>query len=132
MLIKRDEFPTYHFACVVDDHLMNISTVIRGSEWLYSTPKHIRLFEYILFFINFNCVQQFPQVFRAFGWKYPKYLHLPLITRSKGRKLSKRVADAMVEYYTNQQGFIITKLHKLAVELFLFRLSTTCRPKFSG
>lgn len=108
VLIKRDEFPTYHFACVVDDHLMNISTVIRGSEWLYSTPKHIRLFE-------------------AFGWKYPKYLHLPLITRSKGRKLSKRVADAMVEYYTNQQGYL-----PLAVLNFLVRNGAGIKGHESG
>lgn len=67
MLIKRDEFPTYHFACVVDDHLMNISTVIRGSEWLYSTPKHIRLFEYILFFINLIASNNFRKFLGRLG-----------------------------------------------------------------
>ena len=72
ILIKSDGFPTYHFANVVDDHLMKITTVIRGEEWLPSLPFHSLLYE-------------------AFNWKKPKFLHLPLILKPKGKgKLSKR------------------------------------------
>ena len=61
VLIKSDGFPTYHLANVIDDHLMNISHVIRGEEWLSSTPKHILLYD-------------------AFGWEKPLFAHLPLLT----------------------------------------------------
>jgi len=60
VLLKTDGFPTYHLASVVDDHLMKISHVIRGEEWLSSTPKHNILYE-------------------AFGWNTPIYVHLPLL-----------------------------------------------------
>jgi len=69
--IKADGFPTYHFANVVDDHLMEITHVIRGEEWLSSGPKHVQLYE-------------------AFGWKQPVWVHPPLILDENGRKLSKR------------------------------------------
>lgn len=74
VLIKSDGMPTYHLANVVDDHLMGITHVIRGEEWLPSTPKHIILY-------------------RAFGWEPPKMAHLPLILSPEGGKLSKRNAD---------------------------------------
>jgi nondiscriminating glutamyl-tRNA synthetase len=60
VLIKSDGFPTYHFAVVVDDHLMKITHIIRGEEWLSSTPKHVYLY-------------------KAFGWEIPQYVHLPNI-----------------------------------------------------
>jgi len=75
VLLKSDGMPTYHLANVVDDHLMNISHVIRGEEWLSSTPKHIMLYQ-------------------AFGWDAPKMAHLPLIMSPTGGKLSKRNADS--------------------------------------
>ena len=75
ILLKSDGMPTYHLANVVDDHLMEISNVIRGEEWIPSTPIHILLYE-------------------AFGWEPPKFAHLPLILRPDGKgKLSKRDAE---------------------------------------
>lgn len=74
VLLKSDGMPTYHLANVVDDHLMNITHVIRGEEWLPSTPKHILLYE-------------------AFGWEPPNMAHLPLIMSPTGGKLSKRNAE---------------------------------------
>jgi len=74
VLMKSDGFPTYHMANVVDDHEMRITHVIRGEEWLPSTPKHVLLYE-------------------AFGWSVPKMAHLPLILSPTGGKLSKRSAD---------------------------------------
>lgn len=80
VLMKSDGFPTYHLASVVDDHLMEISHVIRGEEWLPSTPKHILLYE-------------------AFGWEMPKFAHIPLILNPDKSKLSKRQGDVAVEDY---------------------------------
>lgn len=74
VLLKSDGMPTYHLANVVDDHLMEISHVIRGEEWLSSTPKHILLYQY-------------------FGWDIPVMAHLPLIMSPSGGKLSKRKAE---------------------------------------
>jgi len=74
VLLKSDGMPTYHLANVVDDHEMKISHVIRGEEWLSSTPKHILLYD-------------------AFGWEPPKMAHLPLIMSPSGGKLSKRKAE---------------------------------------
>ncbi|WP_445665204.1 glutamate--tRNA ligase [Fodinibius sp. AD559] len=74
VLLKSDGMPTYHLANVVDDHLMEISHVIRGEEWLSSTPKHILMYEY-------------------FGWEPPTMAHLPLIMSPSGGKLSKRKAE---------------------------------------
>jgi glutamyl-tRNA synthetase len=79
--IKADGFPTYHFANVVDDHLMEITHVIRGDEWLSSAPKHLQLYE-------------------AFGWTPPVWVHPPLILDTSGKKLAKRsgVSTAIVDY----------------------------------
>lgn len=74
ILVKSDGMPTYHLANVVDDHYMGITHVIRGEEWLSSTPKHILLYE-------------------AFGWTAPQMAHLPLILSPTGGKLSKRAAE---------------------------------------
>lgn len=76
-LVKSDGMPTYHFANVVDDHEMDISHVIRGEEWLPSTPKHKSLYE-------------------AFGWAVPIFAHLPLLLSADGQKLSKRRSDLSV------------------------------------
>ena len=78
VLMKSDGFPTYHFAVVVDDHLMKITHVIRGEEWLPSTPKHVYLYE-------------------AFGWVAPTFVHLPNILNSEKKKLSKRQGDVAAE-----------------------------------
>lgn len=71
VILKLDGLPTYHFANVVDDHLMKITHVIRGEEWLASTPKHVAMY-------------------RAFGWQPPKFVHIPLLTSLTEKKLSKR------------------------------------------
>ena len=78
VLLKSDGFPTYNFANVVDDHLMEVSHVIRGQEYLSSTPKYNLLYE-------------------AFGWEYPEYIHLPHIIREDGAKMSKRKGDPSFE-----------------------------------
>lgn len=75
ILIKSDGYPTYNFANVIDDHLMEITHVVRGSEYVSSTPKYILLYE-------------------AFGWDVPVFIHLPLITKEGGKKMSKREGDA--------------------------------------
>ncbi len=80
VIIKSDGFPTYHLANVVDDHLMKISHVIRGEEWLISVPKHIFMYE-------------------SLGWKVPKFVHLPLLLNPDKTKLSKRQGDVTVEDY---------------------------------
>ena len=80
VLMKSDGFPTYHLANVVDDHLMHITQVIRGEEWLSSTPKHILLYE-------------------AFGWEAPQFAHLPLLLNADKSKLSKRQGDVAAEDY---------------------------------
>ena len=86
VLLKSDEWPTYHLASVVDDHLMEITHVIRGEEWLSSTPKHILLYE-------------------AFGWARPEFAHLPLLLSPDGGKLSKRQQNVAVEDYLTS-GFL--------------------------
>jgi len=86
VLMKSDGFPTYHLANVVDDHLMEITHVIRGEEWLPSTPKHIALY-------------------KAFGWNSPEFAHLPLLLNADKTKLSKRQGDVAVEDYINK-GYI--------------------------
>lgn len=83
ILIKSDGFPTYHLANVVDDHLMQIDMVIRGEEWLSSTPKHLLLYEY-------------------FGWPAPQFAHVPLLLNPGGGKLSKRQGDVSVRDYINK------------------------------
>lgn len=80
VLMKSDGYPTYHLANVVDDHLMGVTHVIRGEEWVSSTPKHILLYEF-------------------FGWKLPQFAHLPLLLNSDRSKLSKRQGDVAVEEF---------------------------------
>ena len=86
VLLKSDGFPTYHLACVVDDHLMKITHVVRGEEWLPSFPKHLLLYQY-------------------FGWEPPRFAHLPLILNLDRSKLSKRQGDVAVEDF-KAQGYV--------------------------
>ena len=86
ILIKSDGYPTYNFANVVDDHLMGITHVVRGNEYLSSTPKYNRLYE-------------------AFGWEVPVYIHCPLITDEEHKKLSKRCGHSSYEDLI-EQGFL--------------------------
>ena len=86
ILMKSDGFPTYHFANIIDDHLMKIDLVMRGAEWIPSTPLHGLLYD-------------------SFGWKSPKFAHLPLLINPDGSKLSKRQDSAHVSHYISS-GFI--------------------------
>ena len=86
ILIKSDGYPTYNFANVIDDHLMGITHVVRGNEYLSSAPKYNRLYE-------------------AFGWEIPKYIHCPLITNEDHQKLSKRCGHSYFEDLLDQ-GFL--------------------------
>ncbi len=86
VLLKSDGYPTYHLANVVDDHLMGITHVIRGEEWLSSTPKHVLLYTF-------------------FGWEMPQFAHLPLLLNPDKSKLSKRQGDVAVEDY-KKKGFL--------------------------
>lgn len=89
VIVKSDGFPTYHLAVVVDDHLMEITHVFRGTEWLPSAPKHILLYRYL-------------------GWveSMPKFIHIPVLLNSQGGgKLSKRLAHTSVDFYKNE-GFL--------------------------
>ena len=86
ILIKSDGYPTYNFANVVDDHLMHITHVVRGNEYLSSSPKYTRLYA-------------------AFGWEEPVYVHCPLITDENHQKLSKRSGHASYEDLI-EQGFV--------------------------
>ncbi len=86
ILIKSDGYPTYNFANVVDDHLMGITHVVRGNEYLSSSPKYNRLYE-------------------AFGWEVPKYIHCPLITNEEHQKLSKRSGHSSFEDLV-EQGYL--------------------------
>jgi glutamyl-tRNA synthetase len=86
VLLKSDGFPTYHLANVVDDHLMQITHVIRGDEWMSSTPKHIFLYE-------------------AFGWQAPVFMHMPLLLGKDGKKLSKRKNPTSI-FYFRDSGYL--------------------------
>jgi len=90
VLLKSTGTPTYQFANVVDDHLMEISHVIRGDEWIPSLPKNILLYQ-------------------ALGWKAPSFIHLPLILNKEGGKLSKRQGDVAVEDY-KKKGYLSKSL----------------------
>jgi len=83
VLLKSDGFPTYHMAVVVDDHLMEVTHIVRGEEWLPSTPKHIYLYE-------------------AFNWEKPVYVHLPTVLNKERKKLSKRHGDVSVDDFKNK------------------------------
>ena len=86
VILKSDGFPTYHLAVVVDDHLMQISHVVRGEEWLPSFPKHLLLYRY-------------------FGWEPPEFIHLPLILNEERAKLSKRHGAVSVEEF-RERGYL--------------------------
>lgn len=86
VLMKSDGYPTYHFAVVVDDHLMEITHIIRGEEWISSVPKHLQIYKY-------------------FGWEVPQMAHLPLLLNPDKSKLSKRQGDVAVEDYM-KKGYL--------------------------
>lgn len=86
VLIKTDGMPTYHFAAMVDDHIMGITHIMRGEEWISSAPKHVCLFE-------------------AFGWDKPVFVHCPVIVGNDGKKLSKRHGATRVLDY-KAQGYL--------------------------
>ncbi len=86
VLLKSDGFPTYHLANVVDDHLMQITHVIRGDEWMSSTPKHIFLY-------------------KSFGWEPPEFMHMPLLLGKEGKKLSKRKNPTSI-FYFRDSGYL--------------------------
>jgi len=86
VLMKSDGFPTYHFAVVIDDHLMQVTHVIRGEEWISSTPKHLALYNF-------------------FGWTPPTFGHLSLLVNEKKQKLSKRQGDVSVEDF-KKKGYL--------------------------
>ena len=86
VLIKSDGFPTYHLANVVDDHLMEITHVIRAEEWITSTPKHLLLY-------------------RAFGWEPPVFIHMPLLRNANKSKISKRKNPTSLRWY-REQGYL--------------------------
>jgi glutamyl-tRNA synthetase len=83
VLLKADGFPTYHLANVVDDHLMEITHVIRAEEWIASTPKHI-------------------QLYKAFGWEAPEFIHMPLLRNSDKTKISKRKNPVSLNWYKDR------------------------------
>jgi glutamyl-tRNA synthetase len=82
VLLKSDGFPTYHLANVVDDHLMGITHVIRAEEWISSTPKHVELYD-------------------AFGWTAPEWIHMPLLRNVDKSKISKRKNPVSIDYYAD-------------------------------
>ena len=86
ILLKSDGFPTYHLANVVDDYLMKITHIIRGDEWMTSTPKHVLLYD-------------------VFGWERPQFMHMPLLLGADGKKLSKRKNPTSVFYY-KESGYL--------------------------
>lgn len=96
ILMKSDGYPTYHFANVVDDHLMGITHVIRGEEWLPSTPKHLA-------------------IYAAFNWTPPQFAHVPLLASVGGAKLSKRHGDTTVEAYREKGILPESMLNYLAL-----------------
>ncbi|MEA3355017.1 MAG: glutamate--tRNA ligase [Patescibacteria group bacterium] len=108
VLLKSDGFPTYHLAVVVDDHLMKITHMVRGEEWISSAPKHVLLYQ-------------------AFNWQPPKFIHTPLLRNPDRSKLSKRHGHASVSWYRNQGylpeaviNFLATRVwnHPKAKEIF--------------
>lgn len=86
VLLKHDGMPTYHLAVVVDDHLMGITDIVRGEEWISSTPKHVLLYDY-------------------FGWDRPRYHHLPLLRNPDKSKLSKRKNPTSISFY-QRMGYL--------------------------
>ena len=90
VLLKSDGFPTYHLANVVDDHIMEITHVLRAQEWLSSTPLHVLLYQ-------------------AFGWQPPEFCHLPMVMGQDGKKLSKRHGAASIDEF-RRQGYLAEAL----------------------
>ena len=101
VLLKSDGFPTYHLANVVDDHLMKISHVIRAEEWIVSTPKHV-------------------QLYAAFGWQPPDFLHMPLLRNPDRSKISKRKNPVSLDYYRDAGFFPEALLNFLALMGFAY------------
>ena len=99
VLMKADGMPTYHMANVVDDHLMKITHVARGEEWVSSTPKHILLYDYL-------------------GWEKPEFIHLPLMRNADRSKLSKRKNPTSISYYS-AQGYLPEALMNFLGLLFI-------------
>jgi glutamyl-tRNA synthetase len=97
VLLKSDGYPTYHLANIIDDHLMKISHVMRGEEWIPSTPRHILLYQ-------------------AFGWEPPLYAHLPLFMAPGGGKLSKRHGATSVREY-REKGYLPEALNNFLLLL---------------
>ena len=107
ILIKSDGYPTYNFANVVDDHLMGITHVVRGNEYLSSSPKYNRIYE-------------------AFGWEIPVYVHCPLITDETHQKLSKRCGHSSYEDLIDQ-GFVTEAIDQLCCTPWMEPGRTTVR-----
>jgi glutamyl-tRNA synthetase len=95
VLLKSDKFPTYHLACVVDDHDMQVSHVIRGDDWIATLPIHVLLYE-------------------AFGWEAPTFVHLPNVLGNDGKKLSKRHGATTSEVF-REQGYLAEALLNFTV-----------------
>ena len=87
VILKTDGFPTYHLAVVVDDHLMGITHVVRGEEWISSTPKHLLLFDWL-------------------GWEAPQFAHMPLLRNTDKSKISKRKNPAARLTWFMEQGYL--------------------------
>lgn len=87
VILKADGFPTYHLAVVVDDHLMGIDTVVRGEEWISSTPKHLLLYRWL-------------------GWQAPRFAHMPLLRNTDKSKISKRKNPAARLLWFREQGYL--------------------------
>ena len=87
VILKADGFPTYHMAVVVDDHLMGINTVVRGEEWISSTPKHILLYRWL-------------------GWETPQFAHMPLLRNTDKSKISKRKNPAARLMWFKEEGYL--------------------------
>ncbi|PGG99104.1 glutamate-tRNA ligase [Blastomyces parvus] len=98
ILLKSDGYPTYHLANVVDDHYMKISHVIRGTEWMPSTPLHVALYN-------------------AFGWEPPEFGHVPLLTEKSGQKLSKRNVDIDISFFRDKEEIFPEALDNFAALL---------------
>lgn len=98
IMLKSDGHPTYHLANVVDDHLMKVTHVIRGSEWMSSTPMHLVLY-------------------KAFGWDPPVFGHVPLLVDQNNQKLSKRNLDTDISSFRDKQGIFADALVNFAVLL---------------
>ncbi len=97
VILKSDGFPTYHLAVVVDDHLMKITHVVRGEEWISSTPKHVVLYE-------------------AFGWALPAFIHMPLLRNADKSKISKRKNNTSLDWYREQGYLPAALLNYLALQ----------------